>query len=122
MTAKVAAMSPLTQKLYRLLRKRLLAGQHSLTYRQLAELAGDIHPRSPAFHAALGELTNACRHTGLPVLAALVWRSDTQRPSTGYYRVAHPRAHSDRARIAAWEREHARVLKDAARFPPSLRG
>jgi hypothetical protein len=112
-------MSPLAQKLYRQLRKRLLAGQHSITYRQLAALAGDIHPRSPALHAALGELANACRHAGLPVLPALVWRSDTHRPSTGYYKVAHPRAHSDEARVAAWQREHARVIKDASQFPAS---
>ncbi|CAN5137987.1 hypothetical protein BH11MYX1_BH11MYX1_03770 [soil metagenome] len=33
-------------------------------------------PTWGAFHAALGEVANACRHTGLPVLPAIVWRSD----------------------------------------------
>ncbi len=34
--------------------------------------------------------------------------------------IAHPRAHSDEARIKAWEREHARVLSAAATFPSKL--
>ncbi|MEO6775823.1 MAG: hypothetical protein ABI467_22880 [Kofleriaceae bacterium] len=113
-------MSPLARKLYSQLRKRVRAGQHSVTYAGLARAAGDVHPRSPALHAALGEVTNACRHTGLPVLPAIVWRAGTNRPSTGYYKVAHPRAHTDAARLAAWEREHAKVIADPARFPVSL--
>lgn len=110
-------MSPLARKVYRQLRKRLLAGKASITYRELASVTGDHHPRSPALHAALGEVANACRHSGLPVLAAIVWRSGSNRPSTGYYKVAHPRAHTDEARFAAWQREHARVLSEHANFP-----
>jgi hypothetical protein len=113
-------MSPLAKKLYTQLRKRVTAGQQSITYAALARAAGDIHPRSPALHAALGEVTNACRHAGLPVLPAIVWRAGAKRPSTGYYKVAHPRAHTDEARIAAWEKEHAKVVANPARFPTSL--
>ncbi len=110
-------MSPLARKIYRQLRKRLAAGKASITYRELASRAGALHPRSPAFHAALGEVANACRHSHLPVLPAIVWRSGSNRPSTGYYKVAHPRAHTDEARLAAWQREHARVISEVRRFP-----
>lgn len=113
-------MSPLARKLYRHLKKRLVAGHPSITYRQLASSCGDLHPRSPALHVALGELTNACRHAKLPVLPAIVWRSGLDRPSTGYYKVAHPRAHTDEARRSAWQREHARVIAEVESFPPQL--
>ena len=113
-------MSPLAKKLYTQLRKRVVAGQHSITYAALAKASGDVHPRSPSLHAALGEVTNACRHAGLPVLPAIVWKAGSNRPSTGYYKVAHPRAHTDDARVAAWEREHARVLREIEQFPTKL--
>ncbi len=113
-------MSPLAQKLYRHLKKRVIAGHVSITYRQLATSLRNIHPRSPALHVALGELTNACRHAKLPVLPAIVWRAGLDRPSTGYYKVAHPRAHTDEARISAWQREHARVIAEAEAFPVQL--
>ena len=113
-------MSPLAKKLYTQLRKRVVAGQHSITYAALAKASGDVHPRSPSLHAALGEVTNACRHAGLPVLPAIVWKAGSNRPSTGYYKVAHPRAHTDEARLAAWEKEHAKVIADPAVYPASL--
>ena len=113
-------MSPLAKKLYTQLRKRIVAGQHSITYAALAHAAGGVHPRSPALHAALGELANACRHAGLPVLPAIVWKAGANRPSTGYYKVAHPRAHTEEAKIAAWEREYAKVVGDPAVYPALL--
>ena len=113
-------MSPLAIKIYKQLRKRLIAGKLSITYAELATAAGDVAPRDPKFHAALGEIANACRHLDLPCLPAIVWRTDTRRPSTGYYKVAHPRAHTDESRVSAWQREHARVIRDAAQFPPTL--
>lgn len=112
-------MSPLAQKLYRRLRKHLLAGKPSITYGQLAA-AIDVHPRSPSLHAALGEVTNACRHSSLPVLPAIVWKAGLSRPSTGYYKVAHPRAHTDEAQLAAWKREYDKVVASAAEFPNDL--
>jgi hypothetical protein len=115
-------MSPLAKKLYTQLRKRIVAGQCSITYAALAKAAGGVHPRSPSLHAALGELTNACRHAGLPVLPAIVWKAGANRPSTGYYKVAHPRAHTDEAKRAAWEKEHARVIGDPSVFPQTLEG
>jgi hypothetical protein len=114
------AMSPLAQKVYRQLKKQLAAGRESITYRELARACGDVHPRSPALHAALGEVTTACHHAKLPVVPAIVWRAGSNKPSTGYYKVAHPRARTDEARVAAWQREHARVVAEAASLPPAL--
>ena len=112
-------MSPLARRIYSQLRRRVNTAQPSITYGELAtELA--IHQRSPKLHAALGEVTNACRHAALPCLPALVWRADMRRPSAGYYKAAHPRAATDAARISAWQREHAAVIVAAARFPPRL--
>jgi len=115
-------MSPLAHTIYKQLLRRARSAKPSITYAELACALGtrSVHPRSPRLHSALGELANACRHHQLPCLPALVWRADTHRPSHGYYKVAHPRAHTDAARIAAWEREHVRVLTELARFPPRL--
>ena len=112
-------MSPLANQIYKRLLSQVRRKNPSLTYGELAT-AVDVHPRSPALHSALGEVTNACRHAKLPALPAIVCRADSRRPSEGYYKVAHPRAHTDEARISAWEREHAKVLESAAEFPPKL--
>lgn len=115
-------MTPLAQRIYQQLLRRARSATPAITYAELASVLGRhaVHPRSPKLHAALGEVTNACRHEGLPCLPALVWRADRRRPSDGYYKAAHPRAHTDAARIAAWEREHASVLASLARYPPKL--
>ncbi len=113
-------MSPLALHVYRRLIHRARSSQPSITYGELAQQVGDLHPRSPLLHAALGEVSNACRHSALPCLPAIVWRASAKRPSTGYYAVAHPRAHTAEAQLAAWQREHARVLREIARFPPRL--
>jgi hypothetical protein len=112
-------MSPLAHRVYKQLLARVRRNKPSITYGELAE-AVDVHPRSPALHAALGEVTNACRHSQLPCLPAIVWRADKKQPSAGYFKAAHPRAHTDEARIAAWEREHARVLGAATQFPTKI--
>jgi hypothetical protein len=114
-------MSPLANRIYTKLLGHVRRNKASITYGELAE-AVDVHARSPALHAALGEVSNACRHAQLPCLPAIVWRADRKQPSDGYYKVAHPRAHTDDARIAAWEREHARVLASVAQFPTKLAG
>lgn len=125
-------LSPLARAIYKLLRKHLRAKRASITYGELArELVADpaasptsiapaVHPRSPKLHAALGEVTRACRAAGLPCLPAMVTRRDTERPSDGYYRVAHPRVRSEQGRVAAWEREHALVVHASHRFPAVL--
>ena len=116
-------MSPLTIEIYRALRAHLLARTTSITYGQLAAAVSKkipTHPRSSKLHAALGELTAACRARSLPCLPAMVWRTDTRRPSDGYYKLAHSRSRSELARVAAWEKEHARVVAAAARYPAVL--
>ena len=116
-------MTPLATQIYKQLRRRVRGQRPTLTYAELAELLDyrfATHPRSPRFHAALGEVAEACREQDLPCLPAIVWRSDTRRPSAGYYKVAHPRARTPEAQLSAWEREHARVLRDAERFPVRL--
>jgi hypothetical protein len=117
-------MSPLATAIYKQLRKRLRTTEPSITYRDLAQgldYRHATHPRSPQFHAALTEVTEACKQAGLPCLPAIVCAAVTKRPSAGYYRVAHPRAETDEKRVAAWRRELARVKRDAAKFPVSLR-
>jgi hypothetical protein len=97
-----------------------------VTYRELADAIGRAapalatHPRSARLHAALGEVTRACQASRLPCLTALVVRADSRRPSGGYYATAHPRARSDRGRIAAWERELVRVIAALHCFPEVL--
>ncbi len=114
-------MPRLADQIYRHLLRHARDRGASLTYAELAaRLNPPIHPRSPALHAALGAVSQACRHAHLACLPALVTRADTHRPSTGYYRVAHPRAATDEARIAAWEREHARVLRELGKYPARL--
>jgi len=112
-------MSPLASRVYKQLVARVHRNQASLTYGELAK-AVEVHHRSQKLHAALGEVTNACRHNALPCLPAIVWRADSNRPSDGYFKVAHPRAHTDAARISAWEREHAKVISAAGQFPAKL--
>ena len=111
-------MSPLATAIYKQLRKTLRT-KSSTTYRELAQ-AVETHHRSPTFHAALTEVTNACRAHDLPALPAIVWSAQTQAPSAGYYAAAHPRARTDAAQHAAWEREHAAVVRNAATFPRVL--
>jgi hypothetical protein len=114
-------MSPLAIAIFRELRKRVRRRRASVTYAELARSLGRhrTHHRARNFHAALGEIALACRHAGLPCLPAIVWRADTSRPSAGYYAVAHPRVVGDGAR-RAWECEHERVVRAAARYPPRL--
>ena len=116
-------LSPLAREIYRQLVKHLRMRQHSITYGELAAAVAPkiaTHPRSSRLHAALGEVTVACRDRALPILPAMVWRTDSRRPSHGYFTVAHPRARTDETRRAAWEREHDRVVRDAECYPRSL--
>jgi len=112
-------MSPLASRIYKNLVAHVRRNNPTVTYGELAKSL-DVHHRSPHLHVALGEVTNACRHNGLPVIAAMVCRADSGRPSDGYYKAAHPRAHTDDAREAAWVREHAKVIGHADKFPAKL--
>ena len=115
-------MTSLASEIYKQLRKTLTS-KNSITYKELAELVSKkqpTHQRSPHFHAALTEVTKACRDHELPCLPAIVWSATSKRPSDGYYKAAHPRARTEESRHAAWEKEHAAVVRDAAKFPIAL--
>lgn len=116
-------MTPLAHEIYRQLLRRLRNGRASITYAELAARVAPrtpAHHRSPRFHAALGEVSVACRARALPYLPAIVWRASVQRPGAGYYAIAHPRARTEEARVRAWEREHAAVCAAARTYPPRL--
>ena len=116
-------MTELANEIYKELRRRVRAQQGAITYRELAAAVAattPIHHRNPKLYAALGEVSEACRSADLPCLPAVVWSASLKRPADGYYAVAHPRARSEKARVAAWEREHERVLLEAERFPKTL--
>ncbi|CAN5770752.1 hypothetical protein BH11MYX2_BH11MYX2_13000 [soil metagenome] len=116
-------MSPLAQEIYRQLMRHLKAGGDLISYADLAKAVAKklpAHHRSPSFHAALTEITEACRFNRLPALPALVTRASANKPGSGYYAIAHPRSKTDDARVAAWSREHANVLANAQEYPVSL--
>jgi hypothetical protein len=116
-------LSALAREIYRRLLRHARANNPSITYGELAAAVSEkiaVHPRSSRLHSALGEVTEACRSRELPILPAIVWRADSGQPSDGYYKVAHPRARSVKTQVAAWEQEHARVLRELERFPASL--
>lgn len=116
-------MTPLAHEIYRQLLRHLRAGKSSITYAELATAVSKKHPthqRSAAFYAALGEVTSACRAQSLPCLPAIVWSSSDAQPGVGYFKVAHPRAKTEKSQLDAWEREHADVVREAAKFPPTL--
>jgi hypothetical protein len=121
--AAAPPLSPLAAAIYKALVRRLHGSYPTLTYGELVEMLGPRHPthlRSPVFYAALGEVSLACRARGLPCLPALVHGASSRRPGPGYYKVAHPRARTETARLAAWEAEMAAVVVAEERYPPRL--
>ncbi|HEY4057502.1 MAG TPA: hypothetical protein VGM39_12880 [Kofleriaceae bacterium] len=116
-------LSPLAREIYRQLIRHLKAGGDLISYADLAKAVAKkvpAHHRSPSFHAALTEVTAACRSSQVPALPALVTRASANRPGSGYYAIAHPRAKTDEARVAAWTREHASVIAAVQQYPTSL--
>jgi hypothetical protein len=117
------APSLLAAAIYKLLVRRLHGRTPTLTYGELVRALAPrhvTHRRSPALHAALGEVSLACRARGLPCLPALVHRADTGRPGPAYFRTAHPRVRAEAAQRAAWDVELAAVVIAEARYPPRL--
>ena len=113
----------LARHIYRYLVRTIRRGTASVTYRELATAVSDkfpTHPRSSKLHAALTEVTVACRERDLPAVTAIVWKAGVNRPSDGYYPIAHPRVRSFKAQVAAWRQEHALVLRDIEKLPGSL--
>jgi hypothetical protein len=116
-------MTELAHEVYMHLLRVVRSNTRSVSYGELAVAVSKkhpTHPRSPTFHAALGEVTTACRARGLPCLPAIVWRARGKRPSSGYYAVAHPRARTEKGRLTAWQHEHAAVIGRAASYPGRL--
>ena len=116
---RAAALSPLAVAIQKVLVRRLRSRSPTLTYGELVEALAPKHPthrRSSALHAALNEVSTACRARGVPCLPAIVHRADSGRPGPAYYRAAHPRVRSDAARIAAWEAELVAVLAASERY------
>jgi hypothetical protein len=116
-------MTELAIEIYKALRRTIQRKHSTITYKELAEVVSKKHPthqRSPAFHAALTELTTKCRDAGVPCIAAIVCSASTNRPGDGYYKAAHPRAKTDESRKAAWQREHTAVVSNAEKFPSAL--
>ena len=116
-------MTELAVEIYKALRRLIQSKHDRVTYKELAELVSKkrpTHQRSPAFHAALTELTTKCRDAGVPCIAAVVCAASTNRPGDGYYKAAHPRAKTEEAKKSAWERERAAVLSNTDKFPASL--
>lgn len=116
-------MTPLASEIYKQLVRRVRTKSPSITYAELAALANKkvkTHHRSPAMYAALAEVTRACRSHWLPCLPAIVWRAGSAMPGDGYFKLAHPRARTDGGRVAAWEAEHAGVIREAEKYPANL--
>jgi hypothetical protein len=114
--------TPLARAIYRKLVKHVTAGHPSITYGELAAaVTPAVHPRSSKLHAALTEVTEACRARGLPILPAIVWRAGATHPSDGFFKIAYPRSRSFERQLAAWRADHARVVAaDKASWPSSL--
>jgi hypothetical protein len=120
---KSESVSPLAREIYRQLVKRVTAGEVSITYGELAAAVSakfPVHPRSSKLHAALTEVTVACRARGLPNLPAIVWRAGGRHPSDGFFKVAYPRARSFERQLESWTGEHALVITYDHAWPSSL--
>jgi hypothetical protein len=116
-------LTPIAQQIYRHLVRTLRAGTPGITYRELAEAISKktpTHPRSSKLHAALTEVTKACRERDLPAVTAIVWKAGVHRPSDGYYGVAYPRIRSFKSQLEAWKAEHAVVLESIEKLPAAL--
>lgn len=123
MTETATEITPMAQLIYRHLVRKLRTGTASITYRELAEAVSEkipTHPRSSRLHAALSEVTQACRQRELPAVTAIVWRAGSHRPSDGFFPIAYPRMRSFENQIAAWKTEHVAVLRSAEQLPRSL--
>jgi hypothetical protein len=85
-------MSPLGQAVYQILRRRTSLPESRITYAELAAQLRDtsedfahINHRSQLLYGALNEVGEKCRLLKLPLLPALVVRSDTRRPGAAYF-------------------------------------
>lgn len=116
-------MSPLANAIYKLLVRRLRGGHVHVTYGELSAALPDklaTHRRSRKLHAALDEVSAACRAYDLPCVPAIVWRAGDGKPGPAYFRCVHARQRTDASRRTAWLEEHAAVLRAIERYPERL--
>jgi len=121
-------MSPLATDIYDILRQRVPADDGRITYGQLVDQLPGVHGITYAndvrVSVALGEIVEACRRNGLPLLPAIVVQGDddgeaTGEPGNGYFDVSHPEVGRDRERrTMAHYNEWQRVR--AATYPETL--
>lgn len=108
-------MNHLAELCYQALRS-VVAGSNwpLITYSQLLDLMPrsyqGLSPREPELHLALGEIAAACRkhHPPLPILTAVVVRSETLMPGRRYFEFAHPELEEPVAKIDKWRIKSAR--------------
>jgi hypothetical protein len=105
-------MSPLAKAIYTLLRQRTSLPDPRVTYAELTELLrehseefAEVHHRNRQLYAALWEVGDECRRLGVPLLPALVVRSDTRRPGEAYFAGSAAGRGYRGERIAAWRKE-----------------
>jgi hypothetical protein len=101
-------MSPLAKAIYTLLRQRTSLPDPRVSYAELAGLLrehsdefAEVHHRNRQLYAALWEVGDECRRLSVPLLPALVVRTDTGRPGEAYFAGGGYRGE----RIAAWRKE-----------------
>ena len=110
-----SAQSDLATKINALLEKQAKRkNERRISYTDLVEMLseqfGKMSPRDPTFHQALGRLTRQYKHTGAPILTALVVRRGHKRrptrPGLGYFRDAYGLSSDHWQRgIKQWEAE-----------------
>jgi hypothetical protein len=120
---KEAAVSPLAEAVYALLRLRTAQPDPRLTYSQLSEQLREtaeefayVNRRSRELYAALAEVGAECRRLRLPPLPALVVRADTRRPGAAYFEGGCSGLVYRGDEIAAW-REEVEAVKRTT-YPP----
>ncbi|WP_169980026.1 hypothetical protein [Tautonia rosea] len=95
-------LDTLIRRSWPILREAVQMGR-TVTYTELAGRAGPPLNRRHLHRQLLIPLSERCRRSGLPDLAALVVRKDTGMPGGGWH-VPYPSADPDRAWAEALER------------------
>lgn len=109
-------LTTLAEDIYMVLRERVpahAATDPTITYAKLIDLLPSTHklsdPRDHRLAQALGELVRLCQDNRWPLVSALVVRTDSGMPGSGFYAIAYP-GEDDEAKLQiAWAEELQRV-------------